>query len=824
MTTRRRTSDKRLAGRPRPGDRFRISAALVCGLGLAPTACWPAETASSEAKAPSVETLVLRVFLNTEDKGDLFVARTSDRDFLVKLQDLKTMGFRNPSGTLVVLEGEPHISLRSMHGVSFSFEEKTLALNIMAEPGLLPSRSLQLQAERTLRSVHQGSSGFLNYALDYARSDGGSGGTVGFSGELGWRSGQYLFLSDVNLAERPDGRRHLVRLTSSLTHDDMDNLRRTVVGDFFTPSRELSSGVNLGGVSVSKLYGLNPYLVQFPMQTVSGTVALPSDLEVYLDGQRIRSEKLKPGEFELRDIQAYGGARSVRLVLRDAFGRVQEFDYSFYFTDQPLRQGLHEYSYAAGAIRRDYGVASNHYGPGAFTLFHRYGLTDAITLGLRGEGKRDFYNAGPVATFVLGSAGVVNLALAGSSVDNRRGAAASLAYNYQARRWNVGLALRKDRGDYATLGDPPIISHRRYEGSAFFSYNMPGWGAVSLTHSARSSRVDAGAVTPTQILDLAPAEKQRVTALSYSVPLFSGLGSLTATLSHIKDTSSRNELTLRLITFLGRDHSLVTTFQGNREQHAESMQLTKNQPIGEGLGYVLVADRTTDLKTRSLRGKSTIQYNATAAILRGEYGRSKSSGAVVNDYRLAVAGGVAYVDGTVGFGRPVTGSFGIVKVGELADVAVSVNGQPMGRTNSSGKLFLPTLNSHFDNAISIAPESVPIEYSIPATTKKISPALRGGVMIDFGVTKVQAFTGKLLHADGGANKPVEFLELSFDVEGKTQALQTGRGGEFYFENVKPATYAATVLIDGRPCRFDLIIPKSEETFVELGELVCRPQP
>ena len=804
--------------------RRRIFEVILCSVTATPAACWSAETVSEPSIAAQAETLVLRVTLNTEDKGDLFVARTGQQDFLIKIQDLKSIGLKEPAGNAIVLEGESYISLRSMPGVSFAFDERALALNIVAEPGLLPNQALKLQAERALRKItNTGSSAFFNYALDYARSDSIAGARVGLAGEVGIQKDNFLFLSDFNSLEGTDGKRKLIRLMSSVTHDDLEDLRRTVLGDFFTPSRDLSTGVSLGGLSVSKLYELNPFLVHSPTQTVSGTVALPSDLEVYLDGQRIRSEKIKPGGFELNDIMAYGGARSVRVLLRDSFGRVQEFTYSFYFSDQPLKQGLHEYSYNIGAMRRDYGAASNRYGPAAFTLFHRYGATDAVTLGLRAEGRRNFYNAGPLATLVLGPAGVVNLALAGSSVDGRRGAAASAAYNYLAQKWSAGLALRRDWGDYATLGDPPLISNRRYEGNAVASYNFSRYGAVTLSHSVRSNRAGTAAATQT-LLGLAPVQNQSVTALSYGVPVVPGSVSLTVRLSHIRDTTIRNELSVGLIAFLSRNYSVSANFHGDQSAHREGIEITKNQPVGEGLGFVLIADRTTDLKTQSLQGRSNIQYNTASAILRGEYGRRQSSDSRANDYRLSAAGGVAYVGGRLGLGRPVTGSFGLVKVGELPDVAVSVNGQPLGKTDSKGTLFVPILNPYFDNDVSIAPESVPIDYSIPAMSKRVFPSLRGGVVIDFGVTKVQAFTGKLTYLDEGANKPVEFLEFNFSAQGKTITLQTGRAGEFYVENVKAGTYAATVVIAGRACRFDIIIPNSEETFVELGELVCRPPP
>ncbi len=807
-----------------------VARALCCCLGAMPPATWSAEAgqdAGTVSGTAQTEAMVLRASLNTEDKGDLFVVRTPTFDFLLRTQDLKDIGFKDPAGTIVVLDGEPHISLRSMKGVSFILDEKNLALNITADPGLLPGQALKLKGENRIRGViPRNNSGFFNYAISSSHNYTGPGNNLDFSAEAGWRKGDYLLMSNGNTVPDASGGRKFVRLMSSATYDDRDNLRRTVAGDFFSPSREFSNGLNLGGISVSKLYGLDPYLTRSPSQNITGSVATPSTVEIYLDGQRIRSETLKPGEFQLNDLLAYGGARDVQVVLRDAFGRVQQFSYSFYFSDQPLRQGLQEYSYNLGAIRRDYGLNSNRYGPGAFSMFHRYGLSEALTLGWRADAAKGFYNAGPTATVVLGGAGVLSMALAASKVSDLRGTAAQLGYNYQANRWSMGLSLRRDWGDFAVLGDPPSISNRKYEASASASYYMQQSGSVSLSHSLLSSRPSSlpTAFATGQAFSVSPLQDRRVTSLGYSVPLVSGRVSLQASLSRTVDSTSRNEAYAGLIFFFDRDYSVAASFRGDQRNATESLQLTKNQPIGEGLGYLFSADHATSDTAANSRLNSRFQYNAQSAILRGDFGRDQGSGQGSNSYQISVAGGLAYIDGQLALGRPVTESFAIVKVGELPGVAVSVNGQPIGKTDAHGQVFIPTLSPYFDNDVSIAPESVPIEYSIPSTLKKISPSLRSGSVIDFGVTKIQAFTGKLKFMQGGRARPLEYQEVSFTAQGKKLILQTGRGGEFYVENLKSANYPATAEVEGKACRFDLKIPKSDETFIELGDVLCQAQP
>lgn len=808
-----------------------VARALCCLLGGAPAIGWPADAAVAAATQPaSREAMVVRVRLNTENKGDLFVERTAGNDFWVKLRDLKEMGFRDPQGAQLVIDGEPSLSLRSMPGVSFELHEKELMLDITADPQLLSRQAFGLARPRhpPVGLAPNGNSFFLNYAFNAAHDNSGSP-RLGAAGELGWRWGDYLLLSDAStVVDGLSGKRRFVRLMSNVTHDDREASRRTVVGDFFTPTRELTSGINLGGVSLSKLYGLNPYFIQFPMQSVSGNVALPSDLEVFVDGQRIRSERLKPGEFELRDILAQGGARNVQLVLRDAFGRVQQLDYSFYFSDQPLRQGLHEYSYNLGAIRRSYGTQSNHYGPAAFSLFHRYGLTNAVTLGVRADGTKHFLNGGPTATVVLGGNGVLSGAAAASAMGGRRGAAALLSYTYQAQGWSAGASLRRDWNHYAALADPPLITNRKLEASVSASYHLGSRGTVSMSHSLLSTR-DGQALSAAlgQPYGVAVLQSHRRTMIGYSVPLVPGWAALTASISHVKDrlAGSRNEAFAGLTVFLSKDYSLASNYRGDKNRHSESVELTKRQPVGEGLGFTLVADRATESSADQLRLKSSVQYNAPVAILRADVGRNRDEqGKVSDETRVSVAGGVGYVDGTLSFGRPITGSFGIVKVGELSGVGVLVNGQRIGQTDAQGKIFVPTLGAYIENTVSLAAETLPIDYSVPAVTKKVSPALRSGAVITFSATKLQAFTGKLKTRQNDATRPVEFARIKLAVEGKVEELQSGRGGEFYVENLKAGTYEGTVTIDGKPCLFELVIARSTETFVDLGDVVCRMRP
>jgi outer membrane usher protein len=771
-------------------------------------------------------TIVVRVRLNSQDKGDVFAQRQADGSFLIRAVDLKAMGFRDPNGEVTQVEDEPYITLNSMRGVSLEFKEADLTLSISAEPALLEVSTFAMPGyhRKPRLSIDEHNSGFFNYAFTSSHAT-EAGSTLNFAGEGGWRFGDYGLVTSGTTVENTDGTRKFVRLLSSVTHDDRDSLRRTVVGDFFTLAPD-SSGVALGGISISKVFGLNPYFIQFPLQSVGGTAALPSELEIYVDGQRLRTEKLQPGEFQVQDLLAYGGARNVQLVLRDPFGRTQQLDYSLYFSDQPLRTGLHEYSYNAGAIRRRYGVESNQYGPPAATMFHRYGLSNAITLGVQAAGKEKFASAGPSATVMLGNAGVLTLVASASSTGSVNGQSGRVAYAYQTSNWNFSASLRRDSPDYAVLGDPPVLTNRKAEDTVSASYHLAP-GTVSLSRSIYSTHnvVASAAIStlpPWVVLNI---DSRRITTLSYSTPLIPGRASLSASLNRIDDSrGARTDFFVGAIFFFDKDYSASASFRDDSVK-TTTLQLTKNQPIGEGMGFRLSADHVSQ-PGNSTNFQADVQYNAPAAILRAELAHSRlGDGRNVDGARLSLAGGVGFAGGQVAVGRPITGSFGIVKVGDLPDVEVSVNGQPIGKTDWKGTVFIPTLMPYYDNDVAIAAESLPLEYSMSTNLKTVSPSPHAGSVLSFEVKKIQAVTGRLNYAAApGGVKPVEFKELMVEVGTKQLRSQTGRNGEFYLEDLGPGIYRAAAALDDKTCRFELVIPASTETFIELGTVQCRVAP
>ncbi len=796
----------------RPGGRAMRArgrpAVLIAGFALAlclapcPAPASAAETVSAPRDA-GAETQIVQILLNGVDKGQYFVSVAAD-DFLVRLQDLNAMGLVGLAAHARTLDGEQFASLRSISGLSVNFDERRLVLSLTAEPKLLPKQTVDFATGKK-QTVYYPSdtSAFLNYNLQYSGGNGGQRADTMLANELGARMGPFLFLTTSTYdASGPD--RKFVRLMTNLTRDSRETLQRTIVGDLIASSGDLGALVNLGGLSYSKLYSIDPYFVRYPQQNITGQVRVPSEVEIYIDGQRVRTIRLPPGEFDLHNLTQSPGLRGVDVVIRDAFGREQRINSEYYSTEVPLKSGLHEYSYNLGALREMFGVESNRYGPLAFSAFHRYGVNDAFTLGMRGEGKKDTYNVGPTASLVLGADGLLNLSAAVSDKDGQRGGSALLGYSYIGLHWSAGLLLRKDTPNYATLADPSI-DRRNYETNASLGYANTQIGSVSVGYT---------------MLKTYAGQDRKIASVNYSRPVFDTRASFFVTLTNRRAEVTTNEIFAGLIYNLDRDYAVSTRYQKFGETRAETVQLQKAQPVGEGLGYTVALERDNAPQGASNRLLPSFQYNSRWGIVRADYSQANGAIGSVRNYEASFSGGIALVGNAISVGRPIIDSFGVVKVDEIEGVRVFVNSEEIGRTDASGKLFLPTLTSFYENQISINTANVPMEYSFPEAMRLVSPGFRSGAVIDFAAKRLHAVTGSLKIKSDGVTQAAEFFEATLSVDGRTLKFLTGRGGEFYIEDVKPGRYATRLFGNGLSCAFELVVPPSQEAFSELPEIIC----
>jgi outer membrane usher protein len=141
-----------------------------------------------------------------------------------------------------------------------------------------------------------------------------------------------------------------------------------------------SRAVRLGGGQLSSDFSLRPDLVTYPLPVIGASAAVPSTVNVLVNGIRQFSEPAQPGPFAVRSLPVVTDAGEVSVAVLDALGRQVLVTLPFYVSTTLLKPGLASYSLEAGMARQDYSLITDGYAHWATNGALRYGLTDWLTM------------------------------------------------------------------------------------------------------------------------------------------------------------------------------------------------------------------------------------------------------------------------------------------------------------------------------------------------------------------------------------------------------------------------------------------------------------
>jgi outer membrane usher protein len=739
------------------------------------------------------EQIVLTVFLNAENKGDYFLLLTSEHDILMRKKDFPTLGLSEATGKTIAVSEETYISLSSITGLTFSIDEKNASLILLANPDLFKNETLDVAYKKPYAVTYsKNNSAFLNYGVQYTINE----PALNVSTELGTRIGDYLATSSFNYFKNDETNKG-VRLLTSVRTDDRKTMKTIIVGDAPAVLGILGSAAVIGGLTVAKNYSVDPYFIRYPSLSLAGTITTPSEIDVNVNGMTVRRETLQPGDFKLNNIPAIVGLGTADIVIKDAFGRQSVISRDFYYSDHLLQEGLHEYSYSVGFIREDIGTKSFSYGKAAALAFHNYGFSSDLKGGIAFEASTDTATVGPTVSFLVSKIGVVDTGLAVSASEGKKGWGGYLNYSYRSDVFTANAFIQSLSRNYSNLSLSPSDDKPSLEFGASVGVTDITYGSLSFTYFLSKMYVQPDikryAVSYTKILPR-------------NVMLFT-------IASHTDDQGGKNDqLFFGLNIYFGKGISGNVNYTFKDGNNVAEANLQKNLPTGTGYGFnigVFNQDSKTD--TRGL-----IQYQNDYGI----YGVGYQNINRQEDSLFSVAGGIGYIDGSAFLSRPILDAFAKVNVDGLEGVRVYEFGNEIGKTDKNGNVIIPDFRSFIDNKIDIESRDIPINYSMPTLTQYISPPFRGGSLVKFDITKIQGIGGSIFASEDGKKIPFESGELWVSVKEKNITGLIGRNGEFYIENVPPGKHPAKIIYKSKECHFELMIPKSEEMWIDIGEITC----
>ncbi|MBP1634061.1 MAG: fimD, outer rane usher protein [Acidobacteria bacterium] len=769
-----------------------VVAAAVAVCSLAPAAGAAAVQQGNSAPAsdePPQQRAVLDLVVNQEKAGQV-LAVIRRGDVLVPPEALRRAGLGEVQGRREIVGTRGFVSLASLApGVRYRLDEKGLVLRVTASPDSFGTKRLDLRSrEHPAFSVSRTTSAFFNYGLDWRQA-----GTRGATAELGINIRGVLLTSSGTWQR---GGRFMPGLTS-LVIDDRRHLLRVVLGESVAGDPLLGGAVLLAGAKVARDYSVDPYFVQYPLLGMSGLVETPSTVEVYVDGRLVRQERVPTGRFELANIPVPIGSSRTQVLIRDAFGREQELRAPYYLTNKVLAKGLHEYEYAVGAPRVLTAGGRIAYESPVLLARHRYGFTNAVTAGVRLEGREDLASGGPSLNLRT-PFGEFELAGAISGGRAGTGGSAAVGYGWTGSPLSVGVSGRASTERYRTVSYGSSLAQPRFEANGYAGVRIGARASLTAQH-ARGETFQGWTRARTSIFGSA-----RVGRRSHLV-LTVGRTGTNGALAY--DASAGFTVALG-----ARDVASVTGGVAGGSPLG-SLEVTRSMPWGTGYGYRLRAGTASD----EAFGSGRFEYQSPY----GRYAVSQESRNGLGTSSVSIAGGVVAIGGRLFAARPVQDGYGLLRVPGVKGVRGFVSNQEIGRTNGNGDMLIPDLLPYYANRVSIADQDVPIGHEVESREQPVAPPYRGGAVVTFEAAKVSAVTGTVTVIAAGREIVPEYGDLVIQAAGVSQTSPIGRGGRFYFEKLAAGRYTAAVQYHGGSCDIAIVVRDSSTPVVNAGAHSCR---
>lgn len=726
------------------------------------------------------------VVLAAERDGQLFLSTTA----------LRQLGLRAPDSTpAFVVSGEPFHPLAAAGLTLQRFDANEARAELSAPPGAFPQNFRSLLVE-PIDVTAASPAAFLNYdlVLNTGSTPTAADGLFELIGSTRFGILSHAFVQRGFAGEDRRRRGH-ERLATTYRHDWINAPATLEVGDATVRPGAFGLPLRFAGATLYTNYGLRPGFITQPLPRFSGEAAVPSTVDVFINGQLRNTVEIPAGPFTLDQVPVITGAGQARLVIRDALGREQRVDASFYSAGRLLRPGLSEFALAAGNLRTPTAGGAPDYGNSYVSALWRKGVGVGLTLEGRFESESAVTRvAGAAATFAL-AAGEAEVLLAASQANEALRWLGGAGYRYLAPGRSVAARWEQAQEGFRLAGitDPRRATQRQIVFTASQQL-VPGLslslGWIERRHGDRQRDRSTSA-------DLAWGLPSNVTLL------------LTAARTQQAGAAS-NAIRLSLNLPLGpRTFGSLAAEGGALHQRSASVQQVL--PPDAGLGYRLSARDGSN----GTRGEAALLAQTGFMQLSGEASVAPDQPTAA---RLGVRGSLGSI-GTAAFAaRAIEDAVALIRVSDLDGASVLLNNQPAGRTDSQGRLILPRVAALVPHEIRIDIDTLPANAAIIEERARFVAGPRSAVVTTLDVRRVSGALLRVVQPDGST--------LPVGTPVRAPAAETSRVGPRgeIFLRARPGPQRLSIDLDNGTCRidFDLPAPISSGAFHEIGPLRCQP--
>ena len=761
----------------------------VCLLLLSMLLLTPSASLAEDASL-TAEEVFLDVFINEQHKGTVVLLRSEDRLF-VGAQDLRLWRLGLPNTNPLTFYGEEFYALDALLGLTYKLDESTQMLTVQVPPGLFDATFLNGKKIDFSAPSLQSLGGFLNYDV-LASHKLGRTMTNGLL-ELGrfgtWGTAQTRILA-LDLNKQASA----IRLDSTWTRDKPMELASLRYGDAISSRSSWGGAVRFGGVQWTTNFSTQPGFVTFPLPGISGEAALPSTVDLYVNNALRMRRQVPSGPFSIQDLPVTNGQGDARLVVRDILGREQVITQPFFTDSRLLKQGLQEYSYELGFVRRNFGIDSNNYGRPLAVGTYRQGITKKFTGEIHGEVLGNQQAVGLGGVLLLQDAGVFSSSFAMSNSGKGVGGLLGLGFSRQSGNFGFGVNTQLASQRFAKLGLQPEELAPRHISQIFANLATTALGSFAANYTEQAFR---------------DREENEIVSGSY-VREVGSLGNLSVSVSRSLSGDSKMIFGLNFSMMLGKSNTANISTSAKPGNQQATLQLSRSRPAGNGIGYRLVAELgDSDRREAEVSLQNGVgNYTLAAAQSQGQ-----------TAFRGSASGGVAFLGGSTFLSRRINNSFAVVQVPGYSGVGIYSDNQLVASTDANGNALLPGLRPYQKNSVRIEQADIPFDTRVDVLQLDAVPYFRSGLLLKFPVKRSRGALLSVVLENGEPLPAGAQVQILGDNIVENEVFPTGFRGEVYLTGLAVSNRLRVTLKE-QSCEFALPFPETTDPLPHLGTYTC----
>jgi len=760
--------------------------------------------------------LFLNISINSNPSEDLFsVKQSKDGKLYIRSGDLKTLRVKMDEH----IPDSQWVCINELKGIQFKYLENEQSLNLQVPASMLTGYSVELSGQQITSSgllkMKPLNAAILNYSLYHTITNDESifsGSAEGiFNSALGNFSSGVLYNGSN---ETSYSHEKWVRLESKWQYVDPEKVRIYTLGDFISNSSDWGSSVRLAGFQWSSAYTQRGDIVTSALPQFSGSAALPSTLDLYVNQQKIYSGLVPSGPFDIKQLPFISG-NEVTLVTTDATGQQSITKKPYYFSSKILAKGINEFSVDVGVPRYNYGLYSNDYDDATFASGAiRYGYSNSLTLSGGVEASTDgLTNLGTGFAKNLFGVGVINADIAASQYKDENGYSALVGLEGRiSKNISFNTSYRKVFDNYFDLARVSQIRYLKENQISAEPQNYLSYSALAdeIIRAGINYNFYAGYgvyVGYNQIKYSDNSYKLLSANLSGSLNKNWGFYS-----SAYKDYGNHKDYGIYFAlryTPSTRTNAItsVSSDSGRLTYRQEVFVLSEPKINSFGWGGYVERDQDAHTNNASIYGS----YRARAAYLTGRYNRIGDNDQVA----LSATGSLVAAAGRIFAANEIGDGYAVVtNAGPKSQI---INGGiNLGTTDKSGRFLIPSLMPYRENHIYLDPSYLPLNWNVKSTDQKTVVGYRQGTLVDFGAHQVISGLVRIVDKN---NTPL-LPGYSVRINGQQDAV-VGYDGEVFVPNLLKQNKLEVDLLDHGSCQVNFIYNSNQYSTKKLGPYICQ---